>query len=100
MSYKIYNRINITVTFTLDGVAADPTAVAFKIETPAGIETMYEYGVDTEITKSSTGIYVMSFVPDEYGKYKYAARSTGASVDRFSDGEIEVDRPLIDFSDL
>lgn len=49
-------------TFTVQflneaGTLADPTDVNFVTHSPGGVETVYEYGVDAEVTKTATGIY-------------------------------------------
>ena len=43
------------------GLLADPTGIKFVTRTPAGSETSKVYGVDSEVTKLSTGIYQYAF---------------------------------------
>lgn len=71
-AYDIGNKIRITGTFTdpLNASAAvDPDAVYCSVLTPGGVKTDYEYGVDSEITKSSTGIYYVDLPLDENGNW-------------------------------
>lgn len=67
-------------TFTSAGSASDPDVVKFGIEEPSGTETIYTYGVDPEITKSSTGIYAVRLqMNDELGAHKYTASAVWSS---------------------
>lgn len=71
-AYDIGNKIRITGTFTnpLSGDAVvDPVTVYCSVRTPAGETTTYEYGVDTEITKSGTGVYYLDLPLDENGNW-------------------------------
>lgn len=59
-TYDVGNKIRVTGTFTdpLNSDAAiDPTTVYCTVRSPAGVNTTYQYGVDSEITKSDTGVY-------------------------------------------
>lgn len=46
-----------TVTFTVGGVATDPSAVTAQNRRGDGRVTLYTYGVDAILTKVSTGVY-------------------------------------------
>lgn len=41
----------------LDGTAIDPQTVAVQYRTPAGVETMKTFGVDSEVQQEAPGIY-------------------------------------------
>ena len=43
-----------------DGDAADPSSLVVVETVPDGTATTYTYGVDSEIVKSSTGVYVFT----------------------------------------
>ena len=45
----------LTNTFTVSGVAIDPTTISLVITTPAGTATTYTYALG-EITRSSAGV--------------------------------------------
>lgn len=59
-TYDIGNKIRVTGTFTdpLNADApTDPATVYCSVRSPVGATVKYENGVDSEITKSSTGVY-------------------------------------------
>lgn len=71
-AYDIGNKIRITGTFTdplNNDAKVDPVTVYCSVYTPSGQKTDYEYVVDTEIIKSSTGIYYMDVPLDESGNW-------------------------------
>jgi hypothetical protein len=64
---KIYpgDTKRIAVNFqNTDDDDTDPSTVTFKLRSPGGIETSYEYGTDAELVKSSTGDYYVDVTPD------------------------------------
>lgn len=88
--YPFGTQIDITATFTDNGTPADPTSVYFDVQEPDGVITTYEYGVDAEVTKSSTGVYVFSHVPDQEDVHFYRARGTGVVAVSTQDQEFTV----------
>lgn len=59
-TYDIGNKIRLTGTFTdplNDDAAVDLACVYCTVVNPAGVHNEYQYGVGTEITKGSTGVY-------------------------------------------
>lgn len=68
-----------TATFRNDaGTLADPSTVTFLFRTSAGVETDYVYGTDSEVTKTSTGVY--EFTAPTYastGPHYIRVKSTG-----------------------
>ena len=79
-SYDKGDLIRCTGTFTnAAGTETDPDDVFFKVRDPyRNIIVEYEYGVDAEVIKSSTGIYYSDVSGDVVGKYFYTYYSTGA----------------------
>ena len=78
-TYDVGDEIRCTGTFTdADGDAQDPASVFFSFEAPSDASvTQYEYGVDTEVVKSSTGVYYVDLSIDESGMWYYRWHSTG-----------------------
>lgn len=79
------NAINIVQRFfTVDPLTeattlADPTTVTFDVRDPDGVVTSYVYGVNGNVTKSATGIYLCALAPPlPPGDYGWAAIGTGA----------------------
>jgi hypothetical protein len=59
----------------------DPSAVVFRWRTPAGVETAYTYGTDSEVAKTATGIY--TFTPPTIaaqGKHTVRAKGTAGLI--------------------
>ena len=66
-------------TFTdSDGNAQDPDAIYCKVTDPSGNTDSYQYGVDAELVRSSTGVYYVNVDADEVGVWYYRFYSTGA----------------------
>jgi hypothetical protein len=79
----------VTATFRDDtGTLTDPSTVTFLWRTSAGVETDYVYGTDTEVAKTSTGVY--TFTAPTYaavGPHQVRVKSTGpATADELSVG--------------
>jgi hypothetical protein len=71
-AYDIGNKIRITGTFTnpLNGDAkVDPDTVYCSVCNPSSEKTHYEYSVDEEVIKSSTGVYYLDLPLDESGNW-------------------------------
>lgn len=61
-----------------DENATDPTAVYFRTRNPAGTEASYQYGVASEVTKDSTGVYDFTYAYEISGEWHVRAVGTGA----------------------
>jgi hypothetical protein len=71
---NIYDKgdtVTITGTFRQNGVLGDPAAVHAHYKDPSGNQEDLVYGVDAELTKSSTGIYTFDIALDEDGDWWY-----------------------------
>lgn len=91
-NYDKGDLVRITGTFTDSaGDATDPAAVYFKFTTPAGATTSYQYGVDAEIVKSSTGIYYVDVDANASGTWYYRYYSTGTG-QAAEEGAFTIDR--------
>lgn len=78
--YNIGDQPRVTVTFTnLAGTATDPTAISCAVQSPQGSRT-YAYGVDPEVTKTSTGVYNLDLTLAAAKEYRYKWSGTGALV--------------------
>lgn len=82
--YRRGNGIAIVQTFSrVDPVTeiatpTDPTTVTFTIRDPDDVETSYVYGVDANVTKASTGVYVCELAdPLPTGDYGWLVVGTG-----------------------
>lgn len=59
------------------GTAVDPDAVQFKVRTPSGVITTYNYVTDAQLVRVSTGSYYVDVSASEPGTYRYRFSSTG-----------------------
>lgn len=69
--------VEVTVPFTVDGVATNPTAVTFYVIDPADAETDWIYGTDAQVTRPSTGTYKLEYQATAPGAYEVRAVGTG-----------------------
>jgi hypothetical protein len=60
-TFDVGDKPVFTATFKNTAEAlTDPSTVIFIWRTPAGVETSYTYGVDSQVTKTSTGVYAFA----------------------------------------
>lgn len=62
------------------GTLVDPTTVTFKTISPSGVRATYVYLTNTELGRSSEGIYYCDFTPSESGRWHYRWESTGTGL--------------------
>lgn len=75
--YQLGTPIEISDTFTVDGVETNPTTVTYTIRDPSGASTVYVNG-DAEVTNPSVGNFVLSLDPPTLpGEYLYEVTATG-----------------------
>jgi len=76
------NSITATGTFTTvsSGAATDPTTITATVQSPGGVKTSYVYGTDSEMAKSSTGVYTCTFTPTSAGKWIVKFSGAGSVV--------------------
>ena len=73
------DKARISVTFTVDDVATDPTALTFKYRIGTGDVTTYTYGSDDELEQDSTGNYHVDIDCTTAGTYYVRYAGTGAA---------------------
>lgn len=70
--------VKITVTVTdSSGTATDPSTLVVKVKPPAAAATSYTYLTDSELTKTSTGVYVLAYPATVSGWHNVRAITTG-----------------------
>lgn len=62
-----------------DGTDTDPTTLVATVKNPAGTETSYTYGTDSEITKQSVGDYTLRVLANMPGRWRYRWVATGTA---------------------
>lgn len=86
--------VRILAVFTdQNGDAVDPTTVKFRVVAPCCTEYSYGYGADAEITRSSTGNYVMeipSTVITRAGRWRFRWETTGTGTTTALEGDFLV----------
>ena len=79
--YKKGRLVRFSAAFTnAAGTATDPTAVTFKIRSPAGTTTTYVYGTDAELVRDSAGNFHVDFAMTAAGDWAHRWEGTGAVV--------------------
>lgn len=86
--YVVNQPVVLTCTFTVAGVATDPSTVSLVVTDPAGTATTYTYAGST-ITKSSTGVYTKTVTASSAGTWSYVWTGTGTAAD-VQDGTFDV----------
>lgn len=71
-------EVRVSVAFTVNDVATDPTTVKAKIKDPSGNVSTYVYGTDAALVKDSTGNYHVDVVTDENKHWHYRFEGTGS----------------------
>jgi hypothetical protein len=70
----------LTNTFTVAGVATDPTTVTLIVTDPEATATTYTFAL-AEITKTATGVYTKNITCSIAGEWQYEWVGTGTAVD-------------------
>lgn len=81
--FDVGDQLEIEVTFrSVDRLLTDPTAVVFRIMSASLAETSFDYGVDPEVTRLSTGVYrlVYDLLSDDPGTWSVRCQGTGSLV--------------------
>jgi hypothetical protein len=88
----IGDDITVTFTFTLLGTstAADPDLVQVIHRKPDLSETVYEYLVDDEITRTSAGLYTITLRLTEYRTHWFRPVGTG-NVNKATEVSVDVE---------
>lgn len=79
--YPLGQAVTVTETFRVLGTPTNPTTVTYKLQDPEGTVTVYVFGVDTEVTNPSVGVYLLETPPcDIPGDWLYEIIGTGAVI--------------------
>jgi len=70
----------LTNTFSVNGVATDPTTISLTVTDPAGTATPYTYAA-SQITRSSAGVYTKDLACSADGLWQYVWTGTGTASD-------------------
>ena len=72
------DRVKVSVSFAVNGVAVDPATVTMKYQDPSANETTLVYGTDAALVKSGTGQYYVLVDADESGQWYVRYSTTGS----------------------
>jgi hypothetical protein len=89
-TYDKGDTIRLWAYFKVSSVYTDPTAIALKVKSAAGVTTTYTYALGT-VTKSTTGIYYKDVSLTDDGIWYYRFEGTG-TVAAAAEGKFEVRR--------
>lgn len=73
-------QATLTNTFSVAGVATDPTTISLTVTDPTGDATTYTYAA-AQITRTSAGIYTKDLACSEAGTWHYVWTGTGTASD-------------------
>lgn len=76
------NSMTVDATFTRrkTGDLVDPTTVTTTVETPAGVKAAYVYGTDANLTRTSLGLFSVTYTTDADGWWIVKFVGTGQVV--------------------
>jgi hypothetical protein len=78
MRYVVGDRPRFTASFKRsDGTLMDPTGVVAKTRDPAGVETTFVYGTDSDLVRSSVGVYYIDVDLTTHGTWTIRCVGTG-----------------------
>lgn len=77
--YVAGQQVNVSMAFTVDGVATDPTGVTLLAQRPAGSVLTLTYGGGT-ITRDGVGLYHSSIFLDDGGVWMFHVKAAGVVI--------------------
>lgn len=80
-------KLKATFTDTVTDALVDPTAIALRIRTPAGVTTEYTYAL-AQITRESQGVYYKLVTLNQCGKWQYRWISSGTGAGAAEDNMV------------
>lgn len=75
--------VTVTATFYVGDEPTDPTTVIFKVKRPNGTIDTHTYGVGSDVTRVSEGVFTLDIDCDQSGEFWYRAEGTGMVEDAF-----------------
>lgn len=77
--YDIGDGVRLSIAFTVNDVATDPTTITLKTKDPTPTTTTYTYAL-AEVTKDSTGNYHKDITVSTSGTWYYRWIGTGTVI--------------------
>jgi hypothetical protein len=80
---KIYIGTDLCLPATFKdgcGDLIDPDSVIFRTKSPRGVQASYTYGVNTQVTRDSVGVYSVEINPGEAGRWFYRWETAAPSL--------------------
>ena len=69
---------DMTVTGYPNGVLTDPTAIVFRLHSPAAASPdVFNYPGAAQVTRLSVGVFALDVVPGTDGVWRYSATASG-----------------------
>ena len=79
MAYDTGDLVRCSASFKdYTGTLIDPENVFFKLKDPSGGSALYQYGVNSELVRSDTGVYYVDVNASAPGGWWYRFYSTGS----------------------
>jgi len=94
--YDKGDLVRCSASFTdAAGTAFDPANVFFALREPTGAKVTFQYGVDAELVRDSTGVYHIDINASAPGHWWYRFYSTGSG-QAAGEGVFVVRRSMLD----
>lgn len=78
----IGDSVTNQMSFYKNDVLTDPSAVVYKIYKDGTLVATYNYGVNAELVKASTGVYYVDWTTVAAGFYQWVMAGTGTVIAR------------------
>ena len=76
--YQVGDLVRCQGTYTdINGLPIDPSNVFFSFKDPDDVITTYQFGIDSQLVKTSTGVYYCDVSITSVGTWWYRHYSTG-----------------------
>lgn len=89
------DTVNIFATFLVGDTLTNPTAVTADVSDGDGVQTTYTYGVDSELTRPSTGVYKLELLLDPPGEWSIRFTGTGTAAGTQETTILALESPLL-----
>lgn len=78
--FDLDDTVKCKATFGVSNTLTNPSTVRYEIVDPDANLTTYTYGTDSEVTRTSTGLYVLTIQLSTEGQWSIRAICTGTVI--------------------
>ena len=95
LTFLIGEQVELTVTIkTKAGVLTDPSNMVFHVAGPGLAKATYTYGIDAALVRVSLGVFRLTIVATDSGRWGYRSE-TGGNIVAVQEGTFTVSPSLV-----